>query len=307
MKIVLAMTRILICVFVFLLCLPDLVCLGQSWSTLPVDLVVNMNTSSPGTALTTNILNTGTVSNTCTVGSSCNWSSVNSGFTVGANQAQCSNLGGVSLNNGGATYAAQSLNFNSIAHNDAFNNTNVTLDFNSSQPSNISALMCVTLGPPAQNNGTDWDIFGFWGSPNGAYVVIQLNPSCPSFGQYGVRLESDWNGSGSATTHSPICIPLVPQKTYLFSVNYNMVSPGLGTLYVYTPQGTLIGNTTVTARPQSYLNFVTVGNNEAGNNSGTTTYFQNILMDWTNHANPLIWTNGSATVKPPTNLTAIVQ
>ena len=38
----------------------------------------------------------------------------NTGVTVGANQNACSNLGPVSIN-GGATFAAQSLNYNNFA------------------------------------------------------------------------------------------------------------------------------------------------------------------------------------------------
>ena len=89
------------------------VCYAQGqWGTLPVDLVMPMNTSTPGTQLTAAIGAAGTVSVNCVPGSAgstgCNFTNdsggapSNTGVTIGANQNTCSNLGAVAVN-GGAT------------------------------------------------------------------------------------------------------------------------------------------------------------------------------------------------------------
>src|SRR5277367_6894484 len=87
---------------------------SQTWSALPVDLLVSMNTSTPGTAVSTSIANAGTVSSQCSVGSTCNWTGV-SDFNVGAYQGTMSNLGPIQMTGtGGALYPAQSLNYNNL-------------------------------------------------------------------------------------------------------------------------------------------------------------------------------------------------
>jgi len=37
------------------------------------------------------------------------------------------------------------------------------------------------------------------------------------------------------------------------------------------------------------LSKIHVGNNENGSNNGTTTFVQNIMLNWKNTANPLFW------------------
>ena len=275
-----------------LLCLPCSVCVGQTWSTLPVDLVVSMNTSSPGTALTAAIANAGTVSSNCTVGTNCTWGSPpDSSLTVGANQNACSNLGAVSLNGGNTTYPAQSLNYNNIAHNDgvAGPGSREVLTFSGSPASatSVSALVCLTLGPPAQPmSGSDWDMLSIYNSA-GNFAVLQFNNSaCPGLpsGFVGVRIEV------KPTAHSP-CIALMAQQTYFFSLYWN-INIGVSDLYAWTPTGTLIGNVTVTAGDTGGggLSQIYIGNNESGFNIGTTTYFQNTMLNWTQGTNPLFWT-----------------
>jgi hypothetical protein len=262
-----------------------------------------MNTSAPSTPLTAAIMNAGTVSNTCTVGSTCTWETPPSGdFTVGPNQPACSNPGPVSVNNGGPTYAAGELAYNTVGHNDVAHNTNEILQFSGSGNSvnNISALMCITTGTPLQSGvGNDWDMFIVF-TTAGNYMTLQFNSECTTAALgWGVRLES-----GHPTTHSG-CIYFPAQTTHWFSVNYNMTT-GLETLSVYTTDGTLLGTTTVSEAVGGSLDNIYIGNNENGNNGGTTTYWQNIMLDWTNHANPLIWTTGTQP-QPPTNVKAATQ
>jgi hypothetical protein len=310
------MTKILICAFI--LCLPCSVCFGQTASTVPVDLVVGMDTSTVGTTLSSAILNAGTTSKTCTVGSTCNWTSTTANFTVAANQSSCGNLGPVALNNGGPTYTTGQLAYNSIAFDDVNNEASEM-----SMPSGINAisgLVCHTA-PPFVDDGSDTDMFGLWsGAPNGNFAMTQVNPTAcggsASLSQYGVRIEV------KPTSHSP-CINLVPGNMYWFSINYNFAT-GVATLYVYNaPSGTQVkcstanspeqgtcnsnGSVTITAGDTGGpLDHVTFGNGESQDSAGTTTYFQNIMYNWTTAPNPMFW-SGNTTVQPPSNLIATVQ
>src|SRR5271170_1566470 len=94
----------------FLLLLCAIPAFGQSYSTASVDLLMPMNTSTPGTQLSVAIVNAGTVSSTCVVGSTCTFATPLTGDLVGANPNACSNLGPVQMN-GGGVYPAQSLNY----------------------------------------------------------------------------------------------------------------------------------------------------------------------------------------------------
>jgi hypothetical protein len=261
---------------------------AQQWSTLSVDALVSMNSSSPGTTLSTSLANAGTVSSQCTVGSTCNFTQ-STDFTVGANQSACSNLGAVQMSGGGALYSAQSLNYNNMAHNDAGNNTNAHLNLTGTPGKStlISALACVTLGPPPQNNGDDWDIFGIW-DLNGDYWEAQLNSACPGSGQYGIRMEV------KPTAHSA-CIAIAPQGTYYVAIAAN-TSTGYGAMWIFTPGGTLVGTASITAGDfGASVAYIQIGNNEGGSNAGTTTYFQNLMVNWTtaSTSKPLFWTNTS--------------
>jgi hypothetical protein len=311
------MTKILICAFI--LCLPCSVCFGQTASTVPVDLVVGMDTSTPDTSLTTSILNAGTASDTCTVGSSCNWTSTSSGnFTVAANQSSCANPGPVALNNGGPTYSTGQLAYNSVAFDDV-NNENSQMNMPGGINA-ISGLVCHTA-PPFADDGSDIDMFGIWsGASNGNFAMVQVNPTAcnngASLANYGVRIEV------KPTSHSP-CINLTPGNMYWFSVNYNLAT-GVATLWVYNaPSGTQVmcstaslplqgtcnanGSVTITAGDTGGpVDHVTFGNNESQDSPGTTTYFQNIMYNWTTAPNPMFWTGGT-TVQPPTKLIATVQ
>jgi hypothetical protein len=262
---------------------------AQQWSTLPADALVSMNVSTPGTALSTSLANSGVVSSQCSVGSTCNFTGA-SNFTVGANQSTCSNLGAVQISGtGGTLYPAHSLNYNSMAHADSGNNTNAYWTFSGTPGSStvVSTLACITLGPPPQGNGDDWDILGLWAT-NGDYTEAQLNSYCPGTNQYGIRIEV------KPTAHSA-CIPIAPQGTYYVALATNFTT-GYGAMWVYTAGGTLIGTASITAGDTGgSFHYVQLGNNENGNNSGTQTYFQNLMVNWTSASvtQPMFWTNTS--------------
>jgi hypothetical protein len=296
--------------FILLLLLYPAATFSQTWSSLPVDLLVSMNTGTPGTTLTTSTANAGTVSSQCAVGSTCSWTGVTD-FNVGAYQGTMSNLGPIQMTGtGGTLYPAQSLNYNNIAHNDANNNTNGYLSMSGAPGSAtaVSATIEITLGPPYQNStGSDWDIFGIWAT-SGQYYEAQLNDECNASGQYGIRIEN-----GHPTTHSATCIPLLPQQSYYISLWANLAT-GSSQLWVFTANGTLVGTTTATTTDiGSTFYYLQVGNNESGNCSPsngcspqTFTYFQNIMLNWTTAPKPLFWTNTapSASVLAPARATS---
>lgn len=182
---------------------------AQSWSTLPVDLAIPMNTSSPGTPLTTTIANAGTVSSVCTVGTQCYFQSLPAGaFEVGVYQG-CSNLGPVQMNGtGGTLYPAQSMNYNNYAHFDVDNTAIGNFAFSKVSSKNITVMTCLTLGFPAQNNGDDWDMIMIQDG-SGLYADMQFNNKCSSSVRFGVRIE---NHSSSI----PLALPLRHNRLITF-------------------------------------------------------------------------------------------
>jgi hypothetical protein len=259
------------------------------WSTLPVDVVISMNTSTPGTTLTAAIANAGTVSNTCVPGSTCSFASVPAGWTVGANQGVFSNLGPVSLNNGGATYPPQSFSYNNLAHLDSANSNISNFAFSSAVGTNFSILVGFTLGMPVQANGNDYDLIMVQDA-SGLYDDMQISEGCGgSNGTFGVRIENH------AVAHSP-CIRLsAAPSSYYMATNWDTAN-GMACLWVWTPQGTLVGTSCEKDTGGSIGN-VRIFSNENGTDSGTT-YYQNVMMRWTG-ASPTgtgTFTNGSVTV-----------
>lgn len=316
--------------FLFLAAVP---CFGQTWSPLPADYIINMNTSTPGTLLNTSIVAAGFVSSSMT-----ETAGVGTGFTVGANQQECSNLGPIQMNGtGGTLFSAQGggtglpLNANNIAIDDGQTLQNVTLNGLGSANGKgvISALICIHEGPPSTGgSGSDFDRYGLWaGGVNGEYSMLQrtqgggcTTQAAPS-GYVCYRLE------GKPTAHSGYFF-LMPQHSYWFSFWWNDSTgtvngqpAGTMLLHVYTADGTPIqcatasGCTTLSASGTQaadvitnqtailtagdsggLLNHITIGNNENGSNAGTTTYFQNAMMNFTTAPFPLFWTDSDPLV-----------
>jgi hypothetical protein len=262
----------------------------QTWSTINADVAVPMNTSSPGTPLTTATANAGTVSYACP---SCSWNNpVPSGFEVGANNG-CSNLGPVQMNGaGGPLYAAGSLNYNSYGHLDSANSVINNLDFPSNSSTNVSVNVCLSLGWPAQSNGNDWDMIMIQ-DQSGLYADLQFNAECPtSSAGFGVRIENH------AVQHSA-CVALTNQQAYFFSLNWNLGS-GEATVYVYTPAGVLVGSASESDPSSGTLENIRFFSNENGTNAGTYSLYQNILVNYSTGPNPYIWTGGSPAIPPLT-------
>jgi hypothetical protein len=162
---------------------------GRNYSTpfgtITTDLLWTGNASSVGTTLTAAIGNSSMIATNCAVGTSaCQTQSVGKGFTVGANQPACNNLGPVWVNGGGpattsggpAYYAAQGLAYNSVEFANVNNNNILDLSWNGSI-TNATEGHCRYYGLTGMTYGDDYDsqlIF----SISGHYIVApQLNTS----------------------------------------------------------------------------------------------------------------------------------
>jgi flagellar hook assembly protein FlgD len=99
---------------------------------------------------------------------------------------------------------------------------------------------------------------------------------------YGVNIETDYN---STTTHSTF-ITVTPGGTYWYSLKADFAA-GEAYLNIYSTTGTLVGSTTVQTRATGTAAFIEYGNNEAGTSPGTTTYFGDSLLAYTNPVFPL--------------------
>lgn len=255
--------------------------------------------------MTQEIANAGSVSSVCTVGSAdCEFTSVTSGaYEVGADESACSNLGPVQMNgSGGTLYPAQSLNYNNLAHSDA-DNTSVgaTMNFGSGADShNVMLTGCLTLGFPEKEGGYDWDMIMMLDSVGDQYFDMQVEDDCDSSGVMAINLEN------RAVQHTT-CIDITPQSTFYFSMNWDMTN-GIGTLFIFTPQGTLIGSSYLAEATSDSYSSTRVFSNENGSNAGTYSKYQNMMMTWTvtpphgtasvaNGSPTVTWASGSTFVE----------
>jgi hypothetical protein len=290
---------------------------GQ-WGTLPVDLVIPMNTSTPGTTLTTAIANAGMVSNNCVPGGAgstgCNFSAFVPNQAVGANQNACSNFGAVTVNSGSQNFPAQSLNYNSIAVPDVSFQTSPpqigNITFNSGiRPSSVTALYCLTLGMPGQNNGNDYDTLWLQDG-NGHGSIVQIgNGSGGGSGLMAVSIEAN-----SPFAHSS-AIRIQPydgnprDSTYWFSLNVvggtapGSCTPGAtgcSTLTVWNSYGAQLGQVTVPSTFSTLTN-IRLPSNENGTDANTT-YYQNVMVNWTAPPVAMFWNQTDTTagiLSPP--------
>jgi hypothetical protein len=119
-------------------------------------------------------------------------------------------------------------------------------------------------------------------SPQGGEVVLQFNNGSPS---YNVHIETV-GGGGFIGRSADIAI--VPLHRYSFSLLFDEIN-GLAQLAIFDPSNnfTQVGSTvTVPQTTGSTFSSLRFGNAEAGTSSGTTAYFENLMLDWTNHIFP---------------------
>ena len=151
---------------------------------------------------------------------------------------------------------------------------------------NVSMLFCAVMGMSRSSSVNLFDMFVMEDAGGFYAVAPQLETSCGGIGgNFAVNIEG--KSKTGATVHSA-CIPVTQGATYWFAANYN-TSLGTAALSVYSTAGTLVGSVALSnlERGNAIMD-VRIGNNELGNFTGTV-YFQNLMLDWTNHAVPLFW------------------
>jgi len=252
----------------------------------PVDLFLNMNGAVPGTPVSIANLEAGTEIPANYLG----WDTISTFQTIGASQVAMS--AGIAIN-GGEThdcgYTTQSL-----AHNAEGNFSNSRLAMNG-QTDFVMGGWVVNLPPDGGSDGQYYDL-ALSAGMNGYSATIQLDAGSqePACSAYALEVES----SGGTTMHSPCITGVVPGGTYFVQmhVNYTTVGSCAGPvaapcaeMNVYSTSGatfTQVGMTVgVALGATDGVNEIFFGNNEQGTFAGTI-YFQNWMVDYTNHAFP---------------------
>ncbi|MDE2037654.1 MAG: fibronectin type III domain-containing protein [Patescibacteria group bacterium] len=136
----------------------------------------------------------------------------------------------------------------------------------------------VTLGPPdAGVNGSTYDLAFIYGAPAGDFAGLQLRTGAPTYHL--------WIETGTPTVHSNQIL-VTPGATYWFALNADYAA-GLAKLAVFDVSGNQVGSTVTAPLPvgDTVSSFL-IGNDEIGVASSTT-YFEDIMADYTNASFPL--------------------
>jgi trimeric autotransporter adhesin len=256
----------------------------------PVDIFLNLNGMPPGTPVTTASLSAGTELAANYEG----WASASPAQTFSASQVALP--AGIAVNNGSThtcTYTTQSL-----AHSGSGSFTVSTLNLENKTPTQLVISGWIVNTPPNQGTrGYLYDLAQTVGNRSFAATVqidsgTNQTQACSS---YGIEIES----SGGQTTHSPCNLAVSPGGTYFVQMHVNYTSSGscnfgavnapCAELNVYNTSGssfTQVGNTVAVALGgiDTTAGF-SLGNNEQGTFNGTI-YFQNWMIDYTNHQFP---------------------
>jgi hypothetical protein len=168
-----------------------------------------------------------------------------------------------------------------VALNDANNFTYGTGSVSSNQKQ-VVANGFITFGAAdAGFNGHNWDLVLLNDTNSSAAVILQLNNGQSSC--YCVHIET--NGTGGLQRSANITI--TPGNRYSFSLLLDEIG-GQAKLAIFDPtNGFAQVGATVQVAQNTGFNFTALrfGNAETGTYTGTT-YFENLMLDWTNHVFP---------------------
>lgn len=131
-------------------------------------------------------------------------------------------------------------------------------------------------------------------SLQGGDVVLQLTNGDPC---YCVHIETVGGGGFIGRSAD---IEIVPLHRYSFSLLFDEIN-GLAQLAIFDPSNNFVQvGSTVTQQQNKGSTFSSLrfGNAEAGTSSGTTAYFEDLMLDWTNHIFPNAPNLGSPTPTP---------
>jgi hypothetical protein len=245
---------------------------NATWGT--VDEWMQMNTSTPGTALTGAILTAGAVGTPSL--SSWVFNGSTSNFTVGASQGS---MGG-SITVNGVTYPVgtptQSLALN--------NSANFTYATTSSVPGGLQQVVSngfVTFGATnAGFSGHVYDLVLLNDTNSAAAVVFQFFDGQPC---YCVDVETN----GAVGFHRSGTIAVTPGHRYSYSLLMDEIG-GTAKAALYDPSSNFsqVGSLTVVQNTGFNFSSWRFGNAETGTSPGTTTSFEDLMLDWTVHKFP---------------------
>lgn len=252
----------------------------RTWGS--VDEWLPMSEASVGTALTSTVLAAGSrpsMSSWTLVDGFGNNVSSTPDFTVAASVGT---MGG-SIKVNGVTYPDGTAT-RSLALNNSANYTYVTTGSIPSGKQQVVANGFITFG---------WADLGYSGgymdlvvlgdsSLQGGYVVLQCTNGSPC---YCVHIETVGGGGFIGRSAG---IEIVPLHRYSFSLLFDEIN-GLAQLAIFDPSNNFeqVGSTVTQQQNKgSTFSSFRFGNAEAGTSSGTTTYFENLMLDWTHHIFP---------------------
>jgi hypothetical protein len=143
----------------------------------------------------------------------------------------------------------------------------------------------ITFGPPVVGFGGQNFDYVTLNDVNGHYVVLQLNNGNGdgAGGCYCVRIETD----GSGIVHSSNTA-VTPGHRYSYSLLFDEAG-GTSKLALYDPSNNFaqVGATmTVAQHTGSTFTVMFLGNDQGSTASGYTSYFEDTMLDWTNHVFP---------------------
>jgi hypothetical protein len=191
-------------------------------------------------------------------------------------------LGG-SVTVGGTTYPATTAT-QSLSFNHQYDLENFTYNLPSGANSYVLNMNgYITFAPPATGSGTDnsYDYIDAQDAAGLDGLVLQLHSGTFNSCAYCVFLETDPN---SVTTYSASGIGIVPGTRYAFSIQANE-STGVASLALYNATTFAQIGSTITA-PSSTGNYIAnilVGNNQTGAAAGSTSFFEDLMLDWSQH------------------------
>ena len=207
----------------------------------------------------------------------------------------------IQLNNGGALYPAQSLNYNNIQVNDTSLNFINLLTFGGSVSigGTYSYTALMTLGWPHETDGNDFDSAMICNSSCSNYDVVQFTNSCDgTHFILGARIHH--NPSTAAN-----CTYIFNQQSVYVAVTRDSTN-GVSCEWVFTPQGTFLPNPnngaghpeTCYANVGGSVDAIRIPSNESEASAGNFSEYQNIMMRWTvpSPTGSATFTNGNATV-----------
>jgi hypothetical protein len=239
-----------------------------------VDVYVHMTNATPGAALTPTLMTAGTAG----MGGG-HWENLAGAAGMSVGPDHIDRAGPVTV--GGVTYPAN-YPTHSLAYDNAFNFSSVEYFFGTTTKKAVSTAGFITFGPAnAGGSGNLLDLVRI-DNVDGIWGVFQLwNGNAPN--GYGVNIETN---PGGQTTHSAF-IQVTPGGTYWFCLKVDF-GTGKAFLNLYsTPSFALVGSLTANLNTGKQIEGIRYGNEEVSKSAGHTTYFEQIVIDYTNAVFPL--------------------